>query len=63
MRAITLFISGALVGYLVGRRRALQVDIRLETDEMATPSIFRRTVKLRYRPLSPVSKGVAPAPA
>jgi hypothetical protein len=63
MRAITLFISGALVGYLVGRRSVLQVDIGLETDEMATPSLFPRTVKLRYRPLSPVPKGVAPAPA
>ena len=64
MRAATLFISGVLVGYLCGQLRPPRpAETSFEIDEMATPSIFRRTTKLQYRPVSPVSKGVAPTTA
>ncbi|MGA7524471.1 MAG: hypothetical protein WBW84_18610 [Acidobacteriaceae bacterium] len=64
MKAVTLLLSGLLLGYLFSRRRRpLCLDVNIETEEMATPSIFRRTVKLRYRPVTPVSKGVTTAPA
>ena len=65
MRAATvsIFMSGLLVGFLIARRRRLCLDVSLETEEMATPGIFRRTVRLHYRPFTPVSKGVPPAAA
>jgi hypothetical protein len=56
-------MSGLLVGFLIARRRRLCLDVSLETEEMATPGIFRRTVRLHYRPFTPVSKGVPPAAA
>jgi hypothetical protein len=59
MKTATLLIAGLLLGCLFGRRRALGPDLCVESDELATPSLFRRTVKLHYRPVSPVSKGVA----
>lgn len=60
MKAATLFMLGLLIGCCLNRRRRL--DVSLETEELATPGLFRRTVKLRYRPPDPVSKGVAPTP-
>ena len=57
MRATTtLLICGLLAGYFLGRRRPLRLDVYFETEELATPSIFRRTTRLHYRPFSPVFK-------
>lgn len=60
MKTAALLLSGILLGYFLARRRAIRVDVHLETDELATPTLFRRTVKLQLRP---VPEGVAQGPA
>ena len=63
MKAATLLLFGVLVGFLcTSRRKPVPFEMAIDTEEMATPSIFRRTVRLRYRAADPVSKGVAPTP-
>jgi hypothetical protein len=64
MKGITLVLAGLVLGLLcIRRRRPAFADLRLEIEELATPSLFRRTLKIDYRPVRPVSKGVAPPPA
>ena len=61
MRGPLLFVAGLIVGIVCSRRQRPPefIDLALEIDEMATPSIFRRTIRLRSHP---VSKGVAQTP-
>lgn len=55
MKSVSLLLFGLLVGLLAARRRPARVELILESDELATPSIFRRTRRLTRRSLDPVS--------
>jgi hypothetical protein len=53
------FAAGVLLGFLCGSRQRppVLIDLAVDVEELASPSVFRRTVGLRCRPLGPVSQG------
>ncbi len=55
MKNVTLFLAGLFVGILCCRpRRAEPCKLALDIDELASPTLFRRTILLR---LDPVPQG------
>ena len=62
MKGLTLFLAGFFVGVALGSRSRSRprsqptepCKLALDIDEMATPTLFRRTVLVR---LDPVPKG------
>jgi hypothetical protein len=55
MKNLTLFLAGLFVGILCCRpRRAELGKLALDVEELASPSIYRRTILLR---LDPVPQG------
>lgn len=56
MKTLALFLSGFFVGVALGSRSRPSDPSRLalDIDELASPTLFRRTVLLR---LDPVPKG------
>ena len=67
MKHLLPFAAGLLLGFLCGSRQrppvltGLDLALDMDIDEMASPSFFRRTVRLRSRSADPVSKGSSPA--
>jgi len=65
MKRLLPFAAGLVLGFLcVSRRRQpalVPLEMEVEVDELASPSIFRGTVRLRSRPVTPVSKGARQA--
>lgn len=67
MKRLLPFAAGLLLGFLCASRLRPPVlsgpalELALDIDEMASPSFFRRTVRLRSRPAGAVSKGSSPA--
>jgi len=56
MKSLTLFLSALLLGYLSGRQTQA-AELGVEVDELTSPAVFRRTVRLRNGPHPPVTKG------
>ncbi len=54
MKELTLFLAGFFVGLICCPRGTEPCKLALDIEELASPSVFRRTVLLR---LGPVPKG------